>query len=96
MKILATLDLAPGAPIETVRSQLESEIKGSWALYASGVIREVYATPIATRVVFVLECESQAAAESHLHALPMVASGLFRIELIELRPFTNWSRLFSR
>jgi hypothetical protein len=40
MKILAVLDLAPGAPIETVRAQLESEINGSWALYASGVIRD--------------------------------------------------------
>jgi hypothetical protein len=96
MKIIAMLDLVSGAPTETVRAQLESEIKGSWALYASGVIREVYATPIATRVVFVLECENEAAAEKHLQDLPMVASGLFRIELTELRPFTNWSRLFSR
>ena len=45
MKMLAMLDLAPGLPVETVRVQLDSEIKGSWALYASGVLREVYATP---------------------------------------------------
>lgn len=96
MRMLAILDLAPGAPMETVRAQLDSEIKGSWALYASGVLREVYATPVASRVVFVLECENQAAAEQHLRQLPMIASGLFRMEFIELRPFVNWSRLFAQ
>lgn len=95
MRILAILDLAPGAQPETVRAQLDRELKGSWALYASDVLREVYATPIATRVVFVLECESQAVAERHLAQLPLVAAGLFRIELIELRPFVNWSKLFA-
>ncbi|HEY0801365.1 MAG TPA: hypothetical protein VGD54_11015 [Steroidobacteraceae bacterium] len=96
MKVLAILDLAPGVQLETVRAQLEGEIKCSWGLYASGALREVYATAIATRVVFVLESENQSAAEKNLRLLPLVAAGLFKIELIELRPFVNWSRLFAQ
>lgn len=40
MKILAILDLGPGASIATVRSKLGEELEGSWALYAGGVLRE--------------------------------------------------------
>jgi hypothetical protein len=60
------------------------------------VLREAYATASPTRVVFVLEAESAAAAEAHLRPLPMVASGLMTIQYVELRPFVNWSALFSR
>ena len=96
MKILAIIDVAPGAQLETVRSQLADELKGSWALFASGVLREAYATASPSRVVFVLEAEDAAHAEDQLRKLPLVAASLFRIELVELRPFVNWATLFAR
>jgi hypothetical protein len=37
MKILAILDVLPGAPMESVRAKLANELKGSLALFASGV-----------------------------------------------------------
>jgi hypothetical protein len=95
MKILAILDVVPGAPVESIRANLANEIKGSWALFASGVLREAYATATQTRVVFVLEAEDVAHAERHLHKLPLVAAGHLDFELVELRPFVNWSRLFA-
>jgi len=55
MKILAILDVSPGAPLEIIRATLANELKGSWALFALGVLREAYATATLTRVVFVLE-----------------------------------------
>jgi len=96
MKILAILDVLPGAPMESVRAKLPNELKGSWALFASGVLREAYATARPTRVVFVLEAEDAAHAEEHLRKLPLVAAGHLNFEIVELRPFVNWSMLFAQ
>ena len=96
MKVLAIIDVASDARMETVRSQLADEVKGSWALFASGVLREAYATAAPTRVVFVLEADDLASAEEQLRKLPLIGAGLFRVELVELRPFVNWATLFAR
>ena len=96
MKILAILDVSPGAPLEIIRATLANELKGSWALFASSVLREAYATATPTRVVFVLEAEDAAQAEEHLRKLPLVAAGHLNLDLVELRPFVNWSMLFAQ
>ena len=95
MKILAVISAAQSAQIETIRAELANELRGSWDLFASGVIREAYATAAPSRVVFVLEADDIADAQGHLARLPLVAAGLFHVELIELRPFVNWAILFA-
>jgi hypothetical protein len=94
MKVLTVLTLKPDANLEVVRSKLADEIGASWALYASGMLREAYATQLPTRVVFVIEADDVATAESHVAALPLVAAGMFQADFVELRPFVNWSKLF--
>jgi hypothetical protein len=96
MKVLALLSLVPEAQLGTVRSELAKELRGSWALYASGVLREVYATDDPKRVAFVMEAEDAAAARRQLAPLPLVAAGMFNVECLELRPFVNWSMLFAQ
>jgi hypothetical protein len=96
MKVLALLSLVPEAQLGTVRSELADELRGSWALYASGVLREVYATDDPKRVAFVMEAEDAAAARRQLAPLPLVAAGMFNVECLELRPFVNWSMLFAQ
>ncbi len=95
MKLLAIIDVAPSAAMEVVRNDLANELKQSWSLFVSGVLREAYATASPTRLIFVLEAESAAHAGEQLRGLPLIAAGHFRFELIELRPFANWSILFS-
>jgi len=95
MKVLAILTMKPSASLETVRAELAGEIRGSWVLFASGVLREAYATDASSRVVFVIEVDDFAAAERHLARLPLIAAGLFQVEFMELRPFVNWSMLFA-
>jgi hypothetical protein len=95
MKILAIIDFAAGVEVDRIRNDIAIEIKESWSLFASGVLREAYATATGTRVVFVLEAEDVSRAKEHLENLPLVSAGLFHFELIELRPFTNWSMLFK-
>jgi hypothetical protein len=96
MKVLALLSLVPDAPLGTVRAELADELRGSWALYASGALREVYATEDPKRVVFVMEAEDAAAARRQLAPLPLVAAGMFNVDCLELRPFVNWSMLFAQ
>jgi len=88
------LTLRPDARLDAVRSELADEIRGSWELYSSGILREAYATEVPTRVVFVIEADDAAAAARHLAPLPLVAAGMFRMDFVELRPFVNWSTLF--
>ena len=95
MKLLATLTLRPEAKLDRVRAELANELKGSWALYASGVLREIYATEDPRCVIFVMEADDVAGAKRVLAQLPMVAAGMFRFECVELRPFVNWSVLFA-
>ncbi len=96
MKFLAIIDVAEGAPIAEIRAGLGDEVRGSWSLFAAGILREAYATPTPTRVVFVLEAPSEAEAAARLTGLPLVAAGHFTWQLIELRPFVNWSLLFAK
>ena len=95
MKILATIDVVAGADLAALRQKLADEVKGSWSLFTAGFLREAYATTTPTRVVFVLEAESRSEADEKLRALPLIAAGLVRVELTELRPFVNWSLLFA-
>jgi muconolactone delta-isomerase len=95
MKVLAMMTLMPEVKIETVRAELANELKCSWALYASGVLREVYATGDPEKVAFMVEAADVEAARQILAPLPMIAAGMFKVEFVELRPFVNWSILFA-
>ena len=44
MKVLAMLTLKPEAKLEKARAELANELKASWALYASGALREAKAS----------------------------------------------------
>jgi hypothetical protein len=94
VKILALIDLVPGQRLEDVRAELAQELAASWRLFAGGILREAYATQVPTRVAFVLEAEDLTHAEGQLRGLPLVARGLLTCQLVELRPFVNWSLLF--
>jgi hypothetical protein len=96
MKILAIIDVAPHANMDTIRTELAGEVRGSWKLFEQAVLRDAYATSSPTRVVFVLEADDIKSAEAHLQGLPLISAKLLHTELIELRPFINWSMLFGR
>jgi hypothetical protein len=95
VKYLAVIDVADGVTIERIQANIRDELLGSWRLFESGVLREAYATPSPTRVVFVLEADELLRADEYLRKLPLVAAGLLRVDLMELRPFVNWARLFE-
>jgi hypothetical protein len=95
MKVLAVVNLAASANLSDVQRLLGDELRESWKLYAENIIREAYITDHPARVVFVLEAADLAAAEAQLRTLPLVSQGYFTLQLMELRTFANWARLFA-
>jgi hypothetical protein len=96
MKFLAIIDVVPGAPADKIRVELANEVREIWKRFCADSLREAYATEKPTRVVFVLEASDAGSAIADLDKLPLIEAGFLRHEVIELRPFANWSLLFAR
>ncbi len=95
MKILAIERELPGATGEQFMPHLKAEARRVWELYQSGVIRELYFRADETIAVLMLECESAAAAQTVLDTLPLVQAGLITFELMPLRAYPGFARLFE-
>ena len=94
MKILAIETEVPGVPDEAFEPLLRDEAARAWELHQAGVVRELYFRDDRHEAVLVLECESVRAAQEALATLPLVRSGLIRFDLIPLRPYPGFERLF--
>jgi hypothetical protein len=94
MKILALELEMPGHTSGDFALHLKAEAERVWALYQEGVIRELYFRADRGEAVLVLECTSLDEARAALDALPLVRAGLIDFELIPLRPYPGFARLF--
>ena len=68
----------------------------TWELYRAGVIRDMSWRVDRDDVVLVLEAEDPAAAEAVLSTLPLVEAGAISFQVLGLRPYDGWQRLFGR
>lgn len=67
----------------------------AWELHQAGVVQELYCREDIPEVVLVLECDSTDAARTTLASLPLVQAGLINFDLIPLRAYDGFARLFS-
>jgi hypothetical protein len=95
MKILAIEHETPGATAEEFAPLLKAEARAAWELHQAGVIRELYFRADRSEAVLVLECPDLSSAEQALAALPLVQAGLIAFELIPLRAYPGFARLFE-
>jgi len=95
MKILALERELPGAAEDSFQRFAKAEARAVWELYQAGVIREVYFRAGRDEAVLVLECGSTAEAEQILGRLPFVREGLIAFDLIPLRAYPGFARLFE-
>ena len=95
MKILAIEHDTPGLTVNDFMPHVKAEALRAWELHQAGVIRELYFRADRTEAILVLECEDVAAAEAVLATLPLVQAGLIAFELIPLRAFPGFARLFA-
>lgn len=95
MKILALQKEVPGVPNDAYEPHLKDEAWRAWELHQSGVLRELYFRDDWPGAVLMLECDSVNAARDVLANLPLVSRGLIDFELIPLRPYPGFARLFD-
>ncbi len=73
---------------------LVAEARQVWDLQQTGVIREIYFRGDRPDAVLVLECRDEAEARSALASLPLVKEAVIDFEIVPLRPYPGFARLF--
>ncbi len=95
MKILAIEKETPGVSERQFDPFLKEEAARAWELYQSGVIREMYFRSDRDEAILVLECANTKEAATFLGTLPMVKAGLISFELVPLKAYPGFERLFG-
>ncbi len=95
MKILAIEHELPGAGTEDFQQYARDEACKVWKLYQSDFIRELYFRSDRDEAVLILECASVSEALEILSTLPFVRNKLITFELIPLKAYPGFERLFA-
>ncbi len=95
MKILAIEKEEKDLPDQLFEPYLKAEAARVWELYQSGSIRELYFRSDREEAVLVLECADLREASTLLDTLPLVREGLIHFDLIPLRAYPGFERLFA-
>ena len=95
MKILALEHEVSNATAEGFQQYTKDEARKVWELVQSGVVRESYFRADRSEAVLVLECQTVDEAREALSALPYVENQLIMFELIPLKAYSGFERLFA-
>ncbi|MBT8386502.1 MAG: hypothetical protein KJO12_03750 [Ignavibacteria bacterium] len=96
MKILAFEKEIKNAAPEEFAKHAKEEAKVLWDLYSSGFVREFYFRADEDSAVLVLETDSASVASDKLNELPFVSKKLIEFELVPLKPYPGFERLFEQ
>ncbi len=96
MKIIAIEHESPDAALDQfTQPLLHAEACRAWELHQSGIIRELYSRADREEAVLVLECADVEEARQVLNSLPLVREKLIGFELIPLKSYPGFARLFA-
>lgn len=95
MKILALEKEVPGVTEEAFAPHLHAEALRAWELQQEGILREFYFRADRDDAVLILECANVSEAHRILSTLPLVKAGLIDFDLIPLKAYPGFARLFS-
>ena len=96
MKILAIEKQVPGITADQFQPYLDAEAEKVWDLHQADTLREFYFRQDQTTAVLVLECANLEEAQKALDMLPLVQEGLIAFDVIPLRPYPGFARLFAK
>jgi muconolactone delta-isomerase len=95
MRILAIERPVPSVAESRLTPELgAAEARRVWELHQAGTIRDLYFRADESSAVLMLECDDITAARVVLDSLPLVAAGLIAFELLPLRAYPGFGRLF--
>jgi muconolactone delta-isomerase len=95
MKIVALERELPNSSTQQFQQYAKDEARRVWELTQSGVIRESYFRADRNEAVLVLECVDVDEAQKILANLPFVQNDLIAFELIPLKAYPSFERLFT-
>jgi muconolactone delta-isomerase len=95
MKILALEHELPNVIAQQFQRYAKDEAQKVWELTQAGVIRESYFRADRNEAVLVLECVDVEEAQEVLTNLPFVQYNLIAFELIPLKAYPGFERLFT-
>jgi muconolactone delta-isomerase len=96
MKIFAIEHDPPGITDDQFTAELlQAEARRAWELQQAGIIREMYFRADRDEAVLVLECADVDEARSVLDTLPLVRERLIGFEVIPLKAYPGFARLFA-
>ena len=96
MKIIALEHELPNATAEGFQQYAKDEARKVWDLVQAGVVRETYFRADRSEAILVLECQTVGEAREALSALPFVKNQLITYELIPLKAYSGFERLFMK
>jgi hypothetical protein len=96
MKILALEHELPDVTAGGFQEHAKDEAQKVWQLVQAGVIRETYFRADRSEAVLVLECQTVEDARDVLSRLPFVQNKLITFELIPLKAYPGFERLFVK
>ena len=94
MKILAIEREEEGVTKKDFEPHMKAEAAQAYELYQAGIIREIYFRQDEPIAVLILECTSMGEAKEALDSLPLVKAGLITFDLMPLKPYPGFARLF--
>jgi len=94
MKIIAIEKELSNAKTIDFRKNAKAEAKALWQLYLKGIVREVYFKKDENLAVLILEIKNKQSANRELNKLPFVNKRLIKFDLIPLKPYPGFQRLF--
>jgi hypothetical protein len=95
MKIIAIEKERAGRTQGDFEPFLRDEAYHLWQLYNTEVVREVYFRTDEHNAVLIMECGSLIEAKEIIAEFPLVKNNLIEFELIPLKPYDGFERLFQ-
>lgn len=96
MRILAIERSIPGvSDAQFTQLLAAAEARRVWELYQAGTLRDLYFREDESSAVLMLECDDVIAAGEALASLPLVVAGLIEFEVLPLRAYPGFGRLFA-
>lgn len=96
MKLLALEHELPNINAGQFQKHAKEEARQVWELTQAGLVRESYFRADRNEAVLVLECASSDEAQKTLATLPFVKNELITFELVPLKAYPGFERLFEK
>lgn len=97
MRILAIERPVAGvSPVQFTPELATAEARRVWELHQQGAIRELFFRADEPAALLMLESADVAEARAVLATLPLVLTGLIEFEVVPLRAYPGFARLFEQ